>query len=125
MERPSLKFLFSYLRLTEKEFPFPQNKEIVRKLKEEIRTIYKNREKNLNKNIDYERYDNETSYTRYSYPITKFENTLDFYGYICERYYIDSPHSPYDCTGQLFTSHISCFKLKDKWVAYVVNTLDI
>lgn len=125
MERPSLKFLFSYLRLTEKEFPFSQNKEIVRKLKEEIRTIYKNREKYNDKDIDYERHDDETTYTRYSYPIAKFDNTLDFYGYMHENYYIDPPNSYYDCTGRLFTNYISCFKLKDKWVAYVVNTLDI
>lgn len=125
MERPSLRFLFKYLILTEREFPFPQKQKIVRRLKDEIRTIYKNREKNRDISIDYERHDDETTYTRYSYPLTDFNNILEFNNYMYEHYYVDSPHSPYDCTGKLFTSYTSCFKLNDKWVAYVVNTLDI
>lgn len=125
MERPSLRFLFKYLILTEREFPFPQKQKIVRRLKDEIRTIYKNREKNRDISIDYERHNDETTYTRYSYPLTDFNNILEFNNYIDEYYYIDSPNSPYDCTGRLFTIHISCFKLNDKWVAYVVNTLDV
>ena len=125
MERPSLRFLFNYLIVTEREFPFPQKQKIVRRLKEEIRETYKEREKNRNRNIDYERHDDETTYTRYSYPLTDFNNILEFNNYIDEYYYIDSPHSPYDCTGRLFTRCISCFKLNDKWVSYVVNTLDV
>lgn len=125
MERPSLRFLFNYLIVTEREFPFPQKQKIVRRLKDEIRETYKEREKNRNLNIDYERHDDETTYTRYSYPLTDFNNILEFNNYMDEHYYIDSPNSPYDCTGRLFTRSIYCYKLKDKWVAYVINTLDV
>jgi len=45
-------------------------------------------------------------------------------GFFRDRYYLEAPNSPYDCTGQRFTTWYKLFKRRGNWWAYHSVSVD-
>lgn len=46
-------------------------------------------------------------------------------GFSRDRYYIEAPHSAYDCTGRCFTSWYKLFRRRGNWWAYHRVAVDV